>query len=164
MYIINRGVLDVIKGAVKRKTKKHDHGHSHGHSHGHGHDSSHVEPEEEEDTILTQLFKGLSFGELNMLDPYRKRQNSVRTRSICELYTMSITDFKLLVESFPAFATIVKKVAKTKNITYSLDHYNLGLHEDIDDNNVSMDEKLEHIDRQVKVICENVRRLTLETK
>ena len=163
MYTINRGVLDVIKGAVKVKKKK-----AHGHGHGHGHvaPTDHHE-KEEEDTILTQLFQGLSFGELSMLDPYRKRKNSVRTRTVCELYAMSITDFKLLVESFPNFAKIVRKIAHSKKIKYSLDHYNIGLGEEDDEahmnQEVSLDDKLEHLDRQVKVICENVRRLTIQT-
>ena len=56
-----------------------------------------------------------------------------------------------------------------KNIKYSLDHYNLGLGEDDDEadksksHEVTLDDKLMHLDRQVKVICENVRRLTLQT-
>ena len=96
-----------------------------------------------------------------------KRQNSVRTRTVCELYAMSITDFKLLVESFPNFAKVVRKIAHSKKIKYSLDHYNIGLGEEDDEahmnQEVSLDDKLEHLDRQVKVICENVRRLTIQT-
>ena len=81
---------------------------------------------------------------------------------------MSITDFKLLVESFPSFAKVVRKIAHTKKIKYSLDHYNIGLGEDDEEDKakaqeVSLDDKLRHLDRQVKVICENVRRLTLQT-
>ena len=50
-----------------------------------------------------------------------------------------------------------------------MDHYNIGLGEDDDEeekakaHEVTLDDKLRHLDRQVKVICENVRRLTLQT-
>ena len=197
MYVVQRGKLDVIKGLPSRLATKHTHAHSdakrkHGKAwifkklglvkeHEKTEEEKKTEEEEmqreieeteelfggDEETIIATLSNGLSFGELSMIDPFFPRNNSVRTRTICEVHSLCRADFKILVESFPKFGAQVAKTAKRKNLNFKFDVYNEGREEKLHDHEhtdeVDTNEKLKYIDRQVKMILEGVRDLKAST-
>lgn len=121
----------------------------------------------DEEVIVTEIGPGLSFGEINIIDPFHARNNSIRTKTICELYTLTHHDFRILLEAFPTFGNEVKKVADRKHLSFTLDHYHeareMELHEGNHVDDVPVNEKLKYIDRQLKTVMEGIRRLEKAT-
>jgi CRP-like cAMP-binding protein len=197
MYVVQRGQLDVIKGLPSRHSSKHTSGHHDAKAkHGKAwlfkklglvkepeKTEEELKAEEElkqreleeteelfggdDEVVIATLSKGLSFGELSMIDPFFPRNNSVRTKTICEVHALCRADFKVLVESFPKFGQQIAKVAKLKKLNFKFDIYNEGkeekLHDHDDHVEADVNEKLKYLDRQVKMILEGVRDLQAST-
>ncbi|CAM9542288.1 unnamed protein product, partial [Heterosigma akashiwo] len=88
MYFINRG-------SVRCYTKD-------------GHGNEHY---------IISLHEGNFFGEVALLEPGARRTANIRARSFCELRTLRLKDFQVVLHLFPDFKATVEKIAGRKQIT-----------------------------------------------
>ena len=87
MYIIKRGKLTVLD--VSGKTEKQ----------------------------VALLNAGMAFGEMAMLCPGLPRTKTIRSKTICELYSLTYHDFHQMLELFPKFSSEMRKLATDRGLS-----------------------------------------------
>merc|ERR1712196_327668 len=63
------------------------------------------------------LNAGMAFGEMAMLCPGLPRTKTIRTETICELYSLTYHDFHQMLELFPKFANEMRKLAMDRGLS-----------------------------------------------
>ena len=87
MYIIKRGKLAVLDGKGSNERQ------------------------------VALLNAGMAFGEMAMLCPGLPRTKTIRTETICELYSLTYHDFHQMMELFPNFAKDMRKLAVDRGLS-----------------------------------------------
>ena len=130
MFVVKRGLLSVLKNGEFL----------------HNNDGT--------DVVIA---KGGVVNDSAMLDPFLKFPNTVITKTICEMYSLTYNHFKSLIESFPDFAVSIGKIRKGEGLVHVEDAIAVGAKGTPTLEGVAA--SIERVDRQIKAVAETLRRL-----